>query len=352
MSEASGKKEREIANAAHELFLLGQKTVEARAVLAALQNQLSEASNRLVDTQQVEHVIEANQQLVLAVLLAQSHAASEPCLKEQRLYEELREANAQLVMAALSAQDLQASAEQALIQQKSVLAMVAHELRNPLTPISLIAERMVRLPSDQLPRMRELIENQVRHISQLVEDLLDVSRASTGKLRIDRCDLDMILTLREAIEVCRPVISRKKQHLETHIPDGTLILNGDPVRLAQILNNLLANATKYTPIDGTITLSASIDSDVLEIRISDDGIGISPSVLPFIFNPYVQDEHAIGFNGTGLGIGLTVVRELVEAHGGKVTAASQGNGMGSEFLVTLPLSPLPETSPDKPEKQD
>lgn len=140
--------------------------------------------------------------------------------------------------------------------------------------------------------------------------------------------------------------------METHIPDGTLILNGDPVRLAQILNNLLANATKYTPIDGTITLSASIDSDVLEIRISDDGIGISPSVLPFIFNPYVQDEHAIGFNGTGLGIGLTVVRELVEAHGGKVTAASQGNGMGSEFLVTLPLSPLPETSPDKPEKQD
>ncbi|WP_230081071.1 MULTISPECIES: sensor histidine kinase [Pseudomonas syringae group] len=129
--------------------------------------------------------------------------------------------------------------------------MVAHELRNPLTPISLIAERMVRLPSDQLPRVRELIESQVRHISQLVE--------------------------------------------------------------------------------GTITLSASIDSDVLEIRISDDGIGISPSLLPFIFNPYVQDEHAIGFNGNGLGIGLTVVRELIEAHGGKVTAASQGNGWAVSF---------------------
>ncbi|OUM06964.1 two-component sensor histidine kinase [Pseudomonas syringae] len=337
MSDADGKNEREIASAAHELFLLGQKTVEARAVLAALQNQLSDASDRLVDTRQVEHVIEANQQLVMAVLLAQSNAAGSPCLKEQRLYDELREANAQLVMAALSAQDLQANAEQALIKQKSVLAMVAHELRNPLTPISMIAERMVRLPSEELPRMRELIEHQVRHISQLVDDLLDVSRASTGKLRIDCHVLDMTPVLKEAIEVCGPVITAKKQHFETHLIDGPLMLNGDPVRLAQILHNLLANAAKYTPVNGTIKLSASVEAGLLNLSISDNGIGISPTVLPYIFNPYVQDEHAIGFNGTGLGIGLTVVRELVEAHGGKVIAISAGNGMGSEFLVTLPL---------------
>jgi len=123
VSENDGKEEREVANAAHELFLLGQKTVEARAVLAALQNQLSDATNRLVDTQQVEQLIEANQQLVLAILLAQSDTATLPRLEDQCLYQELREANAQLVLAALSAQDLHATAERALSQQKNILAI-------------------------------------------------------------------------------------------------------------------------------------------------------------------------------------------------------------------------------------
>jgi signal transduction histidine kinase len=337
MSNAGGKNEREMANAAHELFLLGQKTVEARAVLAALQKQLNDASSRLVDTQQVEQVIEANQQLVLAILLAQSDAAAPPHLEEQRLYQELREANAQLVIAALSAQDLQAAAERALSQQKSVLAMVAHELRNPLTPISMIAERMVRLPSDQLPRMRELIESQVQHISQLIDDLLDVSRASTGKLRIDRRDVDMLQILSDAVDACGPVMTEQKQHFDAHLPDGILMVSGDPGRLAQILHNLLANAAKYTPADGSIKLSVTVEADVLKISISDNGIGVSAKALPFIFDPYVQDEHAIGFNGAGLGIGLTVVRELVEAHGGKVIGLSEGNGKGSEFVVTLPL---------------
>ncbi|WP_313482901.1 sensor histidine kinase [Stutzerimonas kunmingensis] len=337
MSENDGKEKREVANAAHELFLLGQKTVEARAVLAELQNQLSDASNRLVDTQQVEQLIEANQQLVLAILLAQSDAATLPHLEDQCLYQELREANAQLVLAALSAQDLHATAERALSQQKNILAMVAHELRNPLTPISLIAERMVRLPSDQLPRMRELIEGQVRHISKLVDDLLDVSRVSTGKLRVERQHVDMIEILNNAIGACSPLMMAKKQHFEAHLPDGALIVNGDPARLTQILSNLLANAAKYTPAGGSIELSVTVQADVLKISVSDNGIGISADVLPFIFDPYVQDEHAIGFNGSGLGIGLTVVRELVEAHGGKVVGMSEGSGKGSEFVVTLPL---------------
>ncbi len=337
MSRDEGEEERETANAAHELFLLGQKTVEARAVLAALQNQLSDASNRLVDTQQVEQLIEANQQLVLAILLAQSDAATLPRLEDQCLYQELREANAQLVIAALSAQDLHATAERALSQQKNILAIVAHELRNPLTPISLIAERMVRLPSDQLPRMRELIEGQVRHISKLVDDLLDVSRVSTGKLRVERQHVYMIEILNNAIGACSPLMMAKKQHFEAHLPDGALIVNGDPARLTQILSNLLTNAAKYTPAEGRIKLSVTAQADVLKIRVSDNGIGISAEVLPFVFDPYVQDEHAIGFNGSGLGIGLTVVRELVEAHGGKVVGMSEGSGKGSEFVVTLPL---------------
>ncbi|MBA2923047.1 HAMP domain-containing histidine kinase [Pseudomonas sp. P7] len=336
MSKRAGEDEREAANAAHELFLLGQKTVEARAVLAALQQQLSDANSCLEDSQHVEQLIEANQQLVLAILLAQSVPVAMPGMEEQ-LFQELREANAQLVIAALGAQDLQATAERALDQQKGILAMVAHELRNPLTPIKLIAERMVRLPSDQLPRMRELIEGQVQHISQLVDDLLDVSRASTGKLRINCSEVDMLRILNAAVDACSPVMIARKQQFDVELPDAALIVNGDPGRLAQILHNLLANAAKYTPVGGTISMTATVTAKVLRISIADNGIGVTAKALPFIFDPYVQDTHAIGFNVTGLGIGLTVVRELVEAHGGKVTGMSDGHGKGSEFVVTLPL---------------
>lgn len=336
MSKRAGEDEREAANAAHELFLLGQKTVEARAVLAVLQQQLSDANSRLEDSQHVEQLIEANQQLVLAILLAQSVPVAMPGMEEQ-LFQELRDANAQLVIAALGAQDLQATAERALDQQKGILAMVAHELRNPLTPIKLIAERMVRLPSDQLPRMRELIEGQVQHISQLVDDLLDVSRASTGKLRINCSEVDMLRILNAAVDACSPVMIARKQQFDVELPDAALIVNGDPGRLAQILHNLLANAAKYTPVGGTISMTATVTAKVLRISIADNGIGVTAKALPFIFDPYVQDTHAIGFNVTGLGIGLTVVRELVEAHGGKVTGMSDGHGKGSEFVVTLPL---------------
>ncbi|MHC8348658.1 sensor histidine kinase [Pseudomonas sp. RT4P38] len=339
MSTADSKSEEAKATAARELFLLGQKTVEARAVLAALQKELSEANTRLVDSQQVEQLIEANQQLVLAILLAQSDAEKpKRTQEEQRLFLEMREANAQLVIAALSAQDLQASAEHTLEQQRSILTLVAHELRNPLTPISMIAGRLVRVPSEELPRMQALIENQVQHMSRLVDDLLDVSRASTGKLRLDCQIVDMVQIIHQAIDVCSPVMTAHHLHFTAELPECALAVEGDPVRLTQILGNLLGNATKYTPSGGNVTLSVSAEADVLQMRICDDGIGISAKTLPFIFEPFVQDVHAVGFNGAGLGIGLTVVRELVEAHGGTVIGMSDGDGKGSTFIVTLPLA--------------
>jgi signal transduction histidine kinase len=337
MSEADDRNESEMATAARELFLLGQKTVEARAVLAALQQDLIEAKHRLGASQQVEYLVEANQQLVLAMLSSQSHAHPPVSGEQPSLYRELREANEQLVIAALSAQSLQGKAEQALGQQKGILAMVAHELRNPLTPISMIAERMVRMPSDQLPRMQALIEGQVQHMSRLVDDLLDVSRADTGKLRLNCIDVDMVQIVSEAIDACTPVMSAQKLHFSTHLPNDVLRVNGDPLRLAQILNNLLANAAKYTPADGSVKLSVTVEANLLKISVCDNGIGVSAKALPYIFDPYVQDVHAIGFNGSGLGIGLTVVRELVEAHGGRVTGISEGDGKGSEFVVMLPL---------------
>ncbi|RLU09063.1 two-component sensor histidine kinase [Pseudomonas prosekii] len=342
MTEANGTNAQAMATAARELFVLGQKTAEARVVLAALQKELSDTNSRLVDAQQIEQLVEANQQLVLAILLAQSDAEKPQRSKEeQRLFLEMREANAQLVIAALSAQNLQASAEHTLAQQRNILTLVAHELRNPLTPISMIAGRLVRVPKEELPRMQALIESQVRHMSRLVDDLLDVSRASTGKLRLDCQIIDMLQIIHEAIEICGPLMTTRHLRFNADLPSCALAVDGDPVRLAQILGNLLGNAAKYTPAGGNVTLSVTAREDVLHMHIRDDGIGISAEALPFIFEPFVQDVHAIGFNGAGLGIGLTVVRELVEAHGGTVVGTSEGDGLGSTFIVTLPLVPLP-----------
>ncbi|MBK5414292.1 HAMP domain-containing histidine kinase [Pseudomonas sp. TH31] len=339
MTEANGTNAQTMATAARELFLLGQKTVEARAVLAALQKELRDTNTRLVGVQQIELLVEANEQLVMAILTAQSDAEKPLRTQaEQKLFMEMREANAQLVVAALSAQNLQASAEHTLAQQRNILTLVAHELRNPLTPISMIAGRLVRVPSEELPRMQALIESQVQHMSRLVDDLLDVSRASTGKLRLDRRIVDMVQIIHGAIDVCSPLMNTRHLHFTADLPSCALSVDGDPVRLTQILGNLLGNAAKYTPPGGHVTLSVTARDQVLEMSICDDGIGISDQALPFIFEPFVQDVHAVGFNGAGLGIGLTVVRELVEAHGGTVVGMSDGDGQGSTFIVTLPLA--------------
>lgn len=341
MSEANDRNEQAIATAARELFLLGRKTVAARAVLAGLHKELSDANTQLVDSLHVEQLIEANQQLVLAILSAQSDAENPKVAEaEQQLYLEMREANEQLVIAALSAQDLQVAAEHALEQQRKALTLVAHEMRNPLTPISMIAGRMVRVPSEELPRMQKLIEGQVQHMSRLVEDLLDVARASTGKFRLDCHIVDMAQIINEAIEICTPVMTAHDLHFSSELPERALTVNGDSARLTQILGNLLGNAAKYTPAGGTVIFTVIAEADQLEMRIRDTGIGITAKALPFIFEPFVQDVHAVGFNGAGLGIGLTVVRELIEAHGGTVTGTSAGEGKGSEFVVTLPLESI------------
>lgn len=337
MSKDESEKGREAANAARELLLLGKKITQARALLVSLEQDLEDVKSELNDRGQSENLIEANQQLVLT-LLSQPESFSTADSGFHDGYQETLEANEQLVLAAFNAQDMQLKAEQALAEQKAVLAKVAHELRNPLTPISMIAERMVSLPSVELPRMRALIEGQVQHLSRIVDDLLDVSRVSSGKLRLNRVDLDVIQVIDAAVEACRSMMVAKNLAISTCFPVEKLTLNGDAVRLTQILHNLLSNAVKYTPNDGEICLSVALTPDVLTIVVADNGIGIAPRTLPFIFDPYVRDAKAVGFCGAGLGIGLTVVRELVEAHGGKITAFSAGEGQGSEFVLTLPLA--------------
>ncbi|MHC8381383.1 sensor histidine kinase [Pseudomonas sp. LB3P14] len=337
MSDTDSENERGRANAARELLLLGKKIVQSRELLVSLEKDLIGLEGDLRDKRKIELLIEANQQLVLKLLDEPSDSTVPPDAGFPDQCQETLEANEQLVLAAFNAQDMQSKAEQALAEQKSVLAKVAHELRNPLTPISMIAERMVSMPSVELPRMRALIEGQVQHLSRIVDDLLDVSRVSSGKLRLNRVDVDIIQIIGAAVEACRPMMVAKKLDFSTSFPLETLVMNGDPVRLTQVLHNLLSNAVKYTPNEGNVEFAVTLEPGVLKISVSDNGIGIAAQTLPFIFDPYVRDANAVGFCGSGLGIGLTVVRELVEAHGGEIIGRSEGEGKGSEFIVTFPM---------------
>ncbi len=250
---------------------------------------------------------------------------------------QLREANEQLVLAALNAQVLQAAAEDSQQRQKEFLALVAHELRNPLMPLGVATSLLRTADPAGLLRMQRIIEQQVDHITRLVGDLLDLSRANTGKLRLHLRKVDLARLVDDVIEASKPAMDARHQHFRAEMPTQPVQLEADPIRLNQIFSNLLDNASKYTPDRGEISLRVDTHHDDVVIHVRDNGIGISIDALPRVFEPFAQDTHATGFNGQGLGIGLTVVRELVEAHGGTVVVASGGIGLGSEFVVTLPL---------------
>jgi diguanylate cyclase (GGDEF)-like protein len=276
------------------------------------------------------------------VLSALHHPLSHyrAALAEQaRRHSQLRDANEQLVLAALNAERLQDAAEQAQQRQTIFLAVLAHELRNPLVPIQHAATLLHRARLDEglLPRIQAMIEQQVAHMSRLIADLLDISRMSTGKLRLEKRMVDLADTINAAVAACRPGMDARLQHFTTHLPADALDFYCDPVRLTQIISNLLDNASKYSKEDAEIGLSVVQADGSIVITVSDTGIGMSAEVLPTVFDPFVQDATAIELNGTGLGIGLTVVRELVVAHGGTIVGHSAGADLGSTFVVTLPL---------------
>ena len=218
------------------------------------------------------------------------------------------------------------------------LAMLAHELRNPLAPIRNAVQIMQRkcLEDPQLVWTREVIERQLASLTRLVDDLLDVSRITRGKINVSRDPLELGAVLAGAIETVQPLIAERKHHLEVDIPDPGVTLEGDLTRLTQVVGNILANAAKYTEDGGRITLSGRTDGAVVEIRVRDTGLGIPPDQLPRIFELFTQVERTDARTRGGLGIGLALVRRLVELHGGSVSASSEGPGRGSEFLVRLP----------------
>ena len=219
------------------------------------------------------------------------------------------------------------------------LAMLAHELRNPLAPIRSAVEVM-RHGSDQAPLLtwgRDVIDRQVRHLTRLVDDLLDVSRLTRGKIRLDKEAVDLASVIERALEVSRPSIDSHNHRLQVKLPAAPIYLDGDPVRLAQVFANLLNNAAKYTPREGEISVSAELTDTGVVVRIKDNGCGIPADTLPFVFDLFTQANRSLARSEGGLGIGLTLVRNLVDLHGGSVEGRSDGPGMGSEFIVRLPV---------------
>jgi signal transduction histidine kinase len=218
------------------------------------------------------------------------------------------------------------------------MAVVAHELRNPLVPIRTAAALLGQVRTEEIPRLQLIIERQVTRIAGLIADLVDVARVDSGKLRLQRQVVDMRAIVTEAVDDCRPAMNARSQHLEMDLPPVAIDVDGDPGRLVQIVCNLLDNASKYTQSAGVVGLSITQVGNDLSLIVSDNGIGISAAALPRLFERFVQEPHAADFNRAGLGIGLAVVRELVQAHGGVVEARSEGPGRGSQFIVTLPGS--------------
>jgi diguanylate cyclase len=258
--------------------------------------------------------------------------------------QDLRDVNERLIVAAVQAQqqqdDLQHNARELQVR---FLAMVAHELRNPLMPIRTAAEMLLRARGDEtlLQRLQGVIQRQVAQMSRLVDDLLDTSRITSGRFRLERSTVDLEAVLSSARDACQPAIESRLQFLEWAVASGPTLIDGDAVRLAQVFGNLLDNASKYTPRGGRLRVATASRGGRIEIEVSDEGRGISATAMPHIFDLFVQDPRTIAFGNGGLGIGLAVVRELVDAHGGSIVARSDGVDRGSAFVVSLPRSPSP-----------
>jgi signal transduction histidine kinase/CheY-like chemotaxis protein len=216
------------------------------------------------------------------------------------------------------------------------LAMLGHELRNPLTPIVTALDLMNLHGGEAFRAERNTISHQVRHVVRLVDDLLDVSRVTRGKIQLQREVLEATGAIASAIETTSPLFEQRSQRLTVTVPESGLLLFADQGRLSQAISNLLTNASKYTEPHGAIWLTACQENGEVAIRVRDTGIGIAPEALPTVFDLFVQAAGSIDRSNGGLGIGLTVVRSLVELHGGTVSAESKGIGHGSEFVIRLP----------------
>ena len=215
------------------------------------------------------------------------------------------------------------------------LATLAHELRNPLAPIRYASQLMKPgTPPEMAADARRMIDRQLAHMARLLDDLLDVSRITRGTLEIRRDAVDLCAVLRLAVEAARPLAQAVEHELQVQVPELPLVVRGDETRLIQVIGNVINNAIKFTNAGGAIAVSANIDGPMIVARVRDNGRGISPELLPHVFEMFIQGDSTA--RQTGLGIGLALAKQMIELHGGRIEAHSDGPGRGSEFLVLLP----------------
>jgi signal transduction histidine kinase len=219
------------------------------------------------------------------------------------------------------------------------LALLGHELRNPLAPIRNAVAALGRADLGAAEQARGIIDRQSRLLARLVDDLLDVSRIRHGKITLHRERVDLAAAVAAAVETCRPLLEARGHDLVVALPPGPVCLDADPARLAQVVVNLLTNAAKYTPPGGHVWLAAQAERACVVLRVRDTGVGIAADMLGRVFEPFAQlDRSPSSAWQWGLGVGLSLVKALVEMHGGSVTATSPGPGRGAEFIVRLPLA--------------
>jgi PAS domain S-box-containing protein len=233
--------------------------------------------------------------------------------------------------------------KEAGLRKDEFLAMLAHELRNPLAPIR-SAVKVLNLKGSAVPEARwsrEVIERQVQHLTRLVDDLLDISRITRNKLVLQKSRIELGDVIRGAVDASRPLVEQYGHELTVSLPSPPVYVDGDAVRLSQVFQNLLNNAAKYTESGGRIWLTAEREGDGVVVQVKDTGIGVPRDTLPRLFEMFYQADRSLERTQSGLGVGLALVRRLVEAHGGSVEARSEGLGTGSEFVVRLPVVTKP-----------
>jgi diguanylate cyclase len=254
----------------------------------------------------------------------------------------LREANEQLIISALAAQKLSLQARKAQHLELRLVAMAARELHNPPNSIRTVGDLIQNSRADGAlsEQVQVIIQSQVTYVSRLLESLLEGARAHPGVVPLSRSTFDIVESIHCAVQACSPTMEAKLQQFEMQLPPYPVRVSGNSLRLTQVVSNLLDNASKYTGAGGAIALELAVFGDSLTVTVCDNGIGITPEALPDIFDLFVQETRALPLCNGGLGVGLSIARDLVEAHGGTVVGASAGKDCGSEFVVTLPLADL------------
>lgn len=252
---------------------------------------------------------------------------------------ELREANEHLVVASLDANIRETKTADSHRQQSLFLSMLAHELRNPLAPIAMSVEllgKMSGLPP-AVQSLQPILERQTAHLTRLVDDLMDATRINSGKLKIKKTAVQVSYVVEHAVETSQPQLTAHGQQLYLNLPPQPVWVHGDPVRLSQLLSNLLLNASKFSADGTSIHVSVRTEAGRVVLSVRDEGMGISAERQPFIFDLFNQGAVGEALMARGLGIGLSLVRTIAQLHGGTVEVVSRGANQGSEFIVVLPV---------------